>query len=447
MLLGVLCAVDVSDVDANPLVLIVRTIPYRIFPILMLLCPIVFVYSHRDFGLMLRAEMDALYRRRTSRNQKLGDSYAFVSEPDDPTVNTPLEDDEDAAKRRQSPLVGLIPLLVFLICTSIGMVVDGLYAIDMYNHNNPLNPPLSRTVANVIAQADCYTALMWGAFAGGVCSIWLATFTGVMDLHQSVQAYLDGVKDTAVSSCVLIAVWALAAVARDLHVTTWLAETCGKSIPCGLHPMIMLLLSYALSLVTGSYWGTAGTLAAFILPVAQESDCNNDIVLQCVACLFAGPTFGTICSPNSDLGHMVAAATGCTVYDHVSSQMLYCALAAFSALLFGVLPVGMGWLPIYGALPLSLAVVLITLYCFGFDSTTLDEAGPRGPLAACCGLGVWKSAAIDNFATSTQAAASSVRRPSMRRAPSTAPVAVVSSATVAPSPRKDGDPLSVPLLV
>jgi len=78
------------------------------------------------------------------------------------------------------------------------------------------------------------------------------------------------------------------------------------------------LICIIFSLLTGTSWGSAGTIGVVMLGIAQVYDANIAVT---AAAIVGGSFFGDKMSPLSDTTNIAALATNVPVYDHIKSMM------------------------------------------------------------------------------------------------------------------------------
>jgi len=88
------------------------------------------------------------------------------------------------------------------------------------------------------------------------------------------------------------------------------------------------LICIIFSLLTGTSWGSAGTIGVVMIGIAQVYDANLAIT---AAAIVGGSFFGDKMSPLSDTTNVAALATGVSVYDHIKSMMYTTGPAAIIA--------------------------------------------------------------------------------------------------------------------
>ncbi len=83
--------------------------------------------------------------------------------------------------------------------------------------------------------------------------------------------------------------------------------------------LVAFILASVFSLLTGTSWGSAGTIGIVLMGVGQAVDGNLAVL---AAAIIGGSYFGDKMSPLSDTTNMAALGAGVNVYEHVHS-MLY----------------------------------------------------------------------------------------------------------------------------
>lgn len=78
------------------------------------------------------------------------------------------------------------------------------------------------------------------------------------------------------------------------------------------------LICIIFSLLTGTSWGSAGTIGVVMLGIAQVYDANIAVT---AAAIVGGSFFGDKMSPLSDTTNIAALATNVPVFDHIKSMM------------------------------------------------------------------------------------------------------------------------------
>jgi len=121
----------------------------------------------------------------------------------------------------------------------------------------------------------------------------------------------------------------------------------GSWIVCGTIPMLIhfgisvispdwiylfsFLICIIFSLLTGTSWGSAGTIGVVMIGISQVFDANIAITASAVV---GGSFFGDKLSPLSDTTNIASLASGVKLYDHIHSMLFTTGPAAIIAALF-----------------------------------------------------------------------------------------------------------------
>lgn len=341
----------------------IATLPYRFYPILLL----VFVFANastgRDFGPMLRAE-----RRARAGN--------------DGTRAASAEAAGDAEESRPRKIVNaLLPLGVLLVAIIGGLTWTGLAALassnaELVGRGEPTEPT---TIGNVLSNANSYVVLLYSSFVASLVAIGTAVVTGSATLNEATNAWVEGVKQMLPAVLVLVLAWALAAVCAPEHLNTasFLVESATGRVSTAWMPTLAFLLAAGVSFATGTSWATMGLLIPLFIPFthdlllsgAESVDPNDPLLLGTIGAVLAGAIFGDHCSPISDTTVLSSAAAGCDHLEHVGTQLPYAITVGGLSLLVGSVPLAFGVPPWLGLVVGAAAVVGLVR----FAGSRIDE--------------------------------------------------------------------------
>jgi Na+/H+ antiporter NhaC len=210
-----------------------------------------------------------------------------------------------------------------------------------------------------------YFVLQQGMLAGPTIRITLAlsytvaTIATIVILHRlqifdfssSSKAFFNGMGRIMPILCILILAWTLSDVMAELETGAAIALLLNAvNFPVWLLASMIFVIACALSLATGSSWGTF----AIVIPVAVAvAVALNAPVVVCIGAAISGGLFGDHASPISDTTVLSSMSSGVNHMSHVETQFPY---AIFSAVLtfFGfvlasvLLEVGesQAWIPV-----------------------------------------------------------------------------------------------------
>lgn len=336
---------DVIGLEENAYFVFINSLKYSFYPILTLGFVLMLIFSQRDYGPMLKAERKA--RMATQTNSE----------------NT--ENQQENAHL----IDALIPLLVLIFGTIIGLFVTG-YKSEIWNDPNyGLFPKISAT----IGEANSYLALIWSSLLSLLTAIVLTLRRGTMIFTKIIEEMIEGIKTMFNAVLILTMAWSISLITSDMHTAEFVSQLLLKwSLSPVLVPMLTFILAALIGFSTGTSWGTMAILYPLILPASWMLCAKNGMGIDdtmplfynVVASVLAGAVMGDHCSPISDTTIMSSLATGCDHLQHVSTQMPYALTVGCVAVFIGVLPASLG-LPSWIAFLLGLAVLAIIVRFVG----------------------------------------------------------------------------------
>ena len=335
---------NVIGLDVSAYSVFFRSLRYSFYPFLTLGFVLMIILSGRDYGPMLKAERKA---------------RMIVAAED--------ENAEGEAKPAHS-IDDLIPLLVLVFGTIIGLIFTGYDAAVWHDGNMYFFSKLSAT----IGEANSYIALLWASLLSLLASIVVTLLRGSLSFAKLMEEMVEGFKVMFNAVLILTMAWSIALVTKDMHTAEFVSQLLLQwSISPVLVPVMTFLLASLIGFSTGTSWGTMAILYPLILPASwmlcQDQGLSVDASLllfyNVVASVMAGAVMGDHCSPISDTTIMSSLASQCNHMQHVSTQMPYALTVGGVALLIGVLPTALGlpsWVAFlagYGALYLIIRLV------------------------------------------------------------------------------------------
>lgn len=351
---------DAIGSDASAYGVFVESIPYAAYSWFALALVFLSVGMRRDFGPMLSAE-----RRARHEGKVLGPNARPLIDD----VGADLEPAEGAPRRAH---VALVPVLVVLVTTVLGLWFDGRRVL--LEEGGPIG--LAATNArDVFSSADPAAALFWAVLMGSAVAITLAVSEKLIDLPAAMEAWMSGAKAMVPALAILILAWSIGSVCEALRTADVVVGAATGNLSARLVPTVAFLVAAFLGFSTGTSWGTMAILMPIVIPLSTElaavggvgEAAATAIFLSSVACVLSGSVFGDHCSPISDTTIMSSMASGADHVDHVRTQFPYALLAGTLAVLLGTIPAGYGVSP-WITLPIGVALVAIFVRFVGRDA-------------------------------------------------------------------------------
>lgn len=318
----------------------IETIPFRFYPLLMLLFVFWIGFRGRDFGPMRRAEERALLLGEVSRPGA------------QPASDFHEEGVPDELEGR--PWNALLPIIAVVVVAGIGIYVDG--------RAKALDAGLEPALRAIVGQASSSSAILWGTGAGCVMASALAVWSGALSFTQSLDAWMSGMRSMLYAVVILVLAWALGSVCRDLDTAGFLIGAVGDWMAPAWIPASVFVLAALVSFATGTSWGTMAILFPLVVPLAhQVAPGQETILFGTVSSILAGSVWGDHCSPISDTTVLSSMATSCDHMDHVRTQLPYALMVGAVSLVCAELPVAAGWYGPWVGLLVG-AVVMLSVF-------------------------------------------------------------------------------------
>jgi len=344
-------AEGIAGLDTAPYLIFLASIPYSFYSIIALFMVFSIACFARDFGPMYQAEIAA-------RRNQLAVPPADA-EPDSIDV-------EDST----NPLTAIVPILAVVSTLFAGLLLTGS----------------GDSIQEILGSADSFLALMWASLLGVGCAVAVTLAMRILTLHQTIDAWIEGVGTTLIAVIVLTLAWTLTDIVQSLNTAEYIIGISSDRLPLFLLPSVSFVLGGIVAFTTGTSWGTMGILMPLMLPLSWSLLTGSDggmadqmhIFHGSVAGVLAGAIWGDHCSPISDTTVLSSLASECDHIEHVRTQLPYAMTAGLCALLLCTLPVGFG-VPWWLCLIVSFAVVLGVLKMLGRSTEgELSQAVPAG---------------------------------------------------------------------
>lgn len=284
-MIGLLQAQGVTD----PAAVLVQSIPLNFYCLIAVLSVPLIIWSRKDFGLMREAEKRAETTGMLDKTPKVDDRSAGNSEDSAP---------KSGMINMVAPLGGLIMMiLVALFVTGEGNLLKG----------------------------SGMQALLWGCSFAVLVAGLLYISQRLMSFQQFLDYFFAGAGNMMSIAAILVFAFALGGVVKELETGLYLAELCKGVLTPALLPLLVFVISCAISFSTGTSMGTMAVMSAVALPLALAVGGNIPLTF---AALVGGSIFGDHSSPISDTAVMSCSTCGCDLMDHVTSQLPYALSAA-----------------------------------------------------------------------------------------------------------------------
>ncbi len=283
----------------NPVKFLVSSIPFNFYAILALLLVIVLVLTEKDIGPMQAAE-----RRVRIENKLLRDGAE------------PLIADEVVMMKAKE---GVKPRAVNMILPVAAMVVMMPIVLLITGKGNLMDGSGSMSV-------------LWSVIIALVVGAVAYRIQGIMRTKEITDIFMKGVGGLVPLASLMILAFAIGDTCDALGTGPFVAQAAKTTLPAGVIPALVFLISCFIAFSTGTSWGTFAIMIPIAVPIIRLIGLHPGLV---IAAVLGGGVFGDHCSPISDTTIISSMASACDHIDHVRTQLPYAlAAAGFALLLF-----------------------------------------------------------------------------------------------------------------
>jgi Na+/H+ antiporter NhaC len=329
----------------------IETLPYRFYCLFTIFFVGLIVFSGRDFGPMLKAEI----RARTKGQLLRPGGQPMVSE--EGTALEPAPGVKPAAWRALVPLGAFLAVTGYVILNTGGAFngsIENLWSIT--------------GLKDMLGNASSSLALFQGSVVGLILACLVSLTAGLTD--EIPKAAWTTLRSMGVAVVILYLAWMVAAVCGDLGTASYLTALLGDSMPPGALPMILFLLAGLVSFATGTSWGTMGILLPLVVglsyTIGEGSDVGGHLLMvMSIGAVLEGSIFGDHCSPISDTTVLSSVACAADHVDHVRTQAPYALVTMGTGLVVGYLPCAFFGMSPFLGLVLGMACLTAIVFLFG----------------------------------------------------------------------------------
>lgn len=296
---------QMNDTGLNGIQDFVRAIPYNLYALLTIIFVIILCVSNLEFGQMAKFEKKVLEGKSNDDCE--------VKEEDDELSNLKISD-----KGKVFDLI--IPILTLIVSSILSMLYVGGYFEG------------GISIAEGFGNTDAGSALAISGFFTLIITFLLFVPRKVISFSDFMSCIATGVKSMVSAFIILILAWTISGVCRDLLST---GEFVGGlvadfNLAGGLIPAVAFIVSGILAFSMGTSWGTFGILIPIISVVCENF--APQLTIISLSAVLAGSVFGDHCSPISDTTILSSTGAKCNHINHVSTQIPYTLVVAFSCL-------------------------------------------------------------------------------------------------------------------
>ena len=371
-------------IRTDPYLIFLQTLPYRFYPLLMIVFTLLIVLTRRDFGPMWKAE-----QRAVSEGKLLADGAMPISDFLEESISPPT--------RPRQWLNALVPIVVLGLSAPLAMYFTGssnlrqararveeqhaqalrlldraekqgeadaaLQALQQLQEAKTRLFDLEIEPRRVFSHADSVRSLLWASLLGSLVAFFMVLGRRILPLEEAMEAWLQGMRSVVPACIILVLAWALGGVCDDLLTAHYIIQSLGDEIAPSLLPALIFWVSAVVSFATGAAWGTMAILFPLVVPLAHQVGGGQlEIMLSSIASILAGSVWGDHCSPVSDTTILSSMASSCDHRDHVRTQIPYALLVGVVSVFMGDLATGLALYPPW--VGLLMGTVFLTAFLF-----------------------------------------------------------------------------------
>lgn len=205
----------------------------------------------------------------------------------------------------------LLPLLAMIISVPIGLYITG---------------------DGQLSKGSGSTAVLWGVLCGQlVGAVQYLLVKRIFTLDEYFRELLAGYQSMVPLTVVMTLAFLIGNISGDLNVGGYLAQHINDYVPAGLSAAFVFVVACAISLSTGTSWGTFAIMIPIGIQIAAATGVDP---YPLIGAAISGSIFGDSISPISDTGIVTSMATRNDHIDHINTQLPYGLAAGALALLF-----------------------------------------------------------------------------------------------------------------
>lgn len=305
----------------------VKSVPFNIYTITIILMVLVVGVTGWDFGPMRKAEI---------RARKLGKLVA-----DDAHIK---KSEEFVLKEGAHPTAwGLVIPLIVLIGT--------LFATMYYTG------PKGDGFMNTITNSDTMLSLSVAFFSAAFVGVIMAMKSKAINAKEGYKVFVDGFQQMIEAILILIFAWCIGEVTSDVGAADFIVEATKSFMTPGIMFLSLFITACITSFATGSSWGSFAIFLPIAIPLALANDVS---IYPAIGASLAGSLFGDHCSPISDSTILASLGASCDHLAHVRTQLPYALLAAAASLIGFVTAA----ITMNGFISLGVSIVCMVLFLY-----------------------------------------------------------------------------------
>ena len=356
----------------------IDTIPYRFYNIMALFFVFATAFLLRDFGPMLKAEI----RARTTGETINPGSEVMDTEKVVDDEKEEIREDHGVLK----PSKKVTPPNIWNAVIPVGVLI--VSAVVLFYTNGAAADPEAlaglsffETIRVAYSNSDASIVLFQAGLLACIVAILMGFFQKIFTIKDGIETWAHGMKSMLFVCIVLILAWSIGSVIKALGTNYFLVAQLSDALPMFIVPALIFIIAALVSFATGTAYGTMAILLPLCIPLAaaivgitgMEITSSGDAyvyILMCSSAVLTGAIFGDHSSPISDTSILSSMGAGCSLLDHVITQMTY-AITVGVVVIAGYILAGLG-LNVWITLIIMAAILVLILLFVGKKVPTWD---------------------------------------------------------------------------
>ena len=295
----------------RPFQTLIQSAVYNFYPLLALILVFFVITRKLDFGLMAKAE------QRTKEG-----SYLWPNAT--PMVSDEISNVEAKSGVKARAINMFIPILTIIFFMPIFLAYTGWSSIDVTNNS------LLANLLAAIANGSGSSAVLYSVVVSIIVCILLYSSQRIFTITEHTKIITQGISGLMPIALLLLFAFALGNICKLLGTGIFVADITRSWLSPAFVPALLFLISGFVAFSTGTSWGTFAIMIPIALPMADQLEVNQLIV---IGAALGGGIFGDHCSPISDTTILSSMAAATDHIDHVRTQLPYALLAGTIALI------------------------------------------------------------------------------------------------------------------
>jgi Na+/H+ antiporter NhaC len=295
---------------------LLKVFPYQFYAFLALATVPMVIFMRKDFGPMRTAQ-----QRTENRAEK-------PNTPSSPTQETAIASG------------GRIELFLY----PLGVMLSSIAGLITWH-----------AIHDGLSSTHIYSTLAISYLAASLTCMEMMRRYQSKSYADSLAVFIKGAESLVYISIVLVLAWSLSSITKDLHTAEYLSSLISGGVSPGYFPMIVFVLGAAISLATGSSYGTFAILMSIAVPVGFDLGASMYLT---IAAVLSGGLLGDHVSPISDTTVLASIGAECDHLEHVTTQAAYAGVTGLVTLF------AFGLAGIYESpyvLPISVCVLFLVM--------------------------------------------------------------------------------------